>query len=331
MTFGTYFAGGGVLEAGLKECGFMHESLFAVEYDKKVAEVYRENHGDHIICADVRAVDLASLPAVDWFHASPVCCRFSSANAANKATGLAKHSNDNDLDTQTATATANYIRAKRPAFVTIENVRQYLGSASLGIIEQALEECGYTYKAECFKDCELGGYTGRVRMVLMAHRGETAFPTPAKDTANVGKWFEAMRPYMEAERRTVGKHAAKKCLDAITKGKYDPARTCFVNFRNSVHFVDAYYSDGAAPTLTASSHKEPNMIHLAGEEPLAFHALKGSEPWFLIHGISNYVCANTQTAIHISGNGIPRSFVERVMIPFVRQQWSKTLTQGELF
>ena len=54
---------------------------WAVEYDAKIAGVYADNFGHAPIVADVRAVDYAGLPAVDWLHASPVCTRASVANA----------------------------------------------------------------------------------------------------------------------------------------------------------------------------------------------------------------------------------------------------------
>ena len=53
-TSGTYFSGGGLLEAGLK--GVIDPKV-AVEFSEKIAGVYADNHGNHIVVADVRDVD----------------------------------------------------------------------------------------------------------------------------------------------------------------------------------------------------------------------------------------------------------------------------------
>lgn len=52
-TSGTYFSGGGLLEAGLK--GVIDPKV-AVEFSEKIAGVYADNHGNHIVVADVRTL-----------------------------------------------------------------------------------------------------------------------------------------------------------------------------------------------------------------------------------------------------------------------------------
>ncbi len=54
-TSGTYFSGGGLLEAGLK--GVIDPKV-AVEFSEKIAGVYADNHGNHIVVADVREARL---------------------------------------------------------------------------------------------------------------------------------------------------------------------------------------------------------------------------------------------------------------------------------
>ena len=81
MKAGTYFSGGGLVEEGLK--GII-DPVVAVEYDRKISGVYRNNFGQHIVTADVRDVDPKELVKhidgeVEYFHASPVCKNYSQA------------------------------------------------------------------------------------------------------------------------------------------------------------------------------------------------------------------------------------------------------------
>ena len=70
MKAGTYFSGGGLVEEGLK--GII-DPVVAVEYDRKISGVYRNNFGQHIVTADVRDVDPKELVKqidgdVEYFH-----------------------------------------------------------------------------------------------------------------------------------------------------------------------------------------------------------------------------------------------------------------------
>ena len=107
-TSGTYFSGGGLLEAGLK--GVIDPKV-AVEFSEKIAGVYADNHGNHIVVADVRDVDPKKLVGavdggeVQYFHASPVCKNFSKAK---------REGGEVELDKETALSTAEFIAKTRP-------------------------------------------------------------------------------------------------------------------------------------------------------------------------------------------------------------------------
>jgi site-specific DNA-cytosine methylase len=78
MRFGTLFSGGEGVGVGLTAAGLHH--AWGVEYDADIAAVAAAN-GFPLIVEDVRKVDYAALPQVDWLHASPVCTRASVANS----------------------------------------------------------------------------------------------------------------------------------------------------------------------------------------------------------------------------------------------------------
>ena len=96
--FGSIFSGGGLVEAGIRD---LVELTFAVEYDAAIAEVYRQNHGDHVIVAAAQDVDLSTLPGVDILWASPPCQAHSVARAGklprfNNAKDLLRELNEGD-------------------------------------------------------------------------------------------------------------------------------------------------------------------------------------------------------------------------------------------
>ena len=109
-TFATLFQGGGGADLGLSAVGLRH--AWGVEYDPAIAAVAEAN-GFAPIVADVRNVDYASLPQVNWLHASPVCTRASNANPG---------ATESDEDLSMADAVVRAIRAQQPQVFSLENV-----------------------------------------------------------------------------------------------------------------------------------------------------------------------------------------------------------------
>ena len=184
---GSYFSGGGLLEEGLK--GIVNPTI-AVEFNQKVAGVYRNNFGEHIVTADVRNVDPASLVKnidgpVAYFHASPVCKNFSNAK---------RNAEELPLDKETAQSTAKFIGEVRPKIVTIENVKGYRNSDAMKIILDELEKQGYNYDVDVYNAADYGAYTSRERLIVRAVRDWPLPPKPIKMLADErpSGWFEAV-------------------------------------------------------------------------------------------------------------------------------------------
>lgn len=154
--------------------------LWGVEYDPQIAAVYRANIGDHIIVADVAAVDYAALPRVDWLHASPVCTRASVANA--KAT-------ESDLDLAMAAATVRAVLAQQPQLFTLENVWGYRNFAAFRLILAALEQDGYMVHFDHVNAADFGVPQTRRRLLLRAARG--LLPPLPLPVPRVG-WYAAL-------------------------------------------------------------------------------------------------------------------------------------------
>lgn len=179
MKFGTLFSGGGGADLGLMAAGL--SPAWAVEYDAKIAGVYADNIGHAPIVADVRGVDYAALPRVDWLHASPVCTRASVANSGAVET---------QEDIETAEAVVRAISAVSPRVVTIENVWQYRKFAAFGLICQALDRLGFFWTVDHVNAADFGVPQTRKRLILRAVHGSLLPPLPAS-AAWVG-WLAAI-------------------------------------------------------------------------------------------------------------------------------------------
>ena len=184
MKAGTYFSGGGLVEEGLK--GII-DPVVAVEYERKLSGVYRNNFGQHIVTADVRDVDPKELVKhidgeVEYFHASPVCKNYSQAKS---------NSGEVELDKETAKSTADFIDAVKPRVVTIENVKGYKDSEAMKIITKALDKNGYTWDADVYNAADFGGYTNRERLIVRAVK-DGELPEKPKKQPRKGGWLEAV-------------------------------------------------------------------------------------------------------------------------------------------
>lgn len=160
FTVGSLFTGFGGVEVGAKAAGL--SLAWGVEYRADVAAVANRNLGDHVMVADVRDVDYASLPHVDVLHASPVCTRASQANTGATET---------DEDITIADAVIRALDAQQPDIFTLENVWQYRTFKAFRNICDAIERNGYMYDFEHVNSADFGVPQTRKRLILRAVRG----------------------------------------------------------------------------------------------------------------------------------------------------------------
>ena len=159
MRFGTLFSGGEGVGVGLTAAGLTH--LWGVEYDADIAAVAQRN-GFNVHVADVRAVDYAALPRVDWLHASPVCTRASVANSG---------ATESEEDIEAAAAVVRALKAQQPAVFTLENVWQYRTFQAFRDICDELGRQGYFWTYDHVNAADLGVPQTRRRLILRASRG----------------------------------------------------------------------------------------------------------------------------------------------------------------
>jgi site-specific DNA-cytosine methylase len=309
MKAGTYFSGGGLVEEGLK--GII-DPVVAVEYDRKISGVYRNNFGQHIVTADVRDVDPKELVKhidgeVEYFHASPVCKNYSQAKS---------NGGEVELDKETAKSTADFIDAVKPRVVTIENVKDYKDSEAMKIITQALDKNGYKWDADVYNAADFGGYTSRERLIVRAVK-DGELPEKPKKQPRKGGWLEAVEDILPT--LTEKKSGVAPWMDA--RLKVDGID--WQKVEKPLYVMGSAYADGKIPhaygdeILPTLRTKSGDVIIMPGGKVLRADGRVLAR----ITGLGDdYLLPKTESLAHtIIGNGIPVQLTKGVIAPLLNK------------
>ena len=309
MKAGTYFSGGGLVEEGLK--GII-DPVVAVEYDRKISGVYRNNFGQHIVTADVRDVDPKELVKqidgeVEYFHASPVCKNYSQAKT---------NGGEVELDKETAKSTADFIDAVKPRVVTIENVKGYKDSEAMKIITQALDKNGYTWDADVYNAADFGGYTNRERLIVRAVKDGELPEKPKKQPRKSG-WLEAVEDILPTLK--VKESGVAPWMDARLKAD----GIDWQKVEKPLYVMGSAYADGKIPhaygdeILPTLRTKSGDVIIMPGGKVLRADGRVLAR----ITGLGDdYLLPKTESLAHtIIGNGIPVQLTQGVIAPLLNK------------
>lgn len=309
MKAGTYFSGGGLVEEGLK--GII-DPVVAVEYDRKISGVYRNNFGQHIVTADVRDVDPKELVKhidgeVEYFHASPVCKNYSQAKS---------NGGEVELDKETAKSTADFINAVKPRVVTIENVKGYKDSEAMKIITQALDKNGYKWDVDVYNAADFGGYTSRERLIVRAVK-DGELPEKPKKQPRKGGWLEAVEDILPT--LTVKESGVAPWMDA--RLKVDGID--WQKVEKPLYVMGSAYADGKIPhaygdeILPTLRTKSGDVIIMPGGKVLRADGRVLAR----ITGLGDdYKLPKTESLAHtIIGNGIPVQLTKGVIAPLLNK------------
>lgn len=309
MKAGTYFSGGGLVEEGLK--GII-DPVVAVEYDRKISGVYRNNFGQHIVTADVRDVDPKELVKhidgeVEYFHASPVCKNYSQAKS---------NSGEVELDKETAKSTADFIDAVKPRVVTIENVKGYKDSEAMNIITKSLDKNGYTWDSDVYNAADYGGYTSRERLIIRAVK-DGELPEKPKKQPRKGGWLEAVEDILPT--LTVKESGVAPWMDARLKAD----GIDWQKVEKPLYVMGSAYADGKIPhaygdeILPTLRTKSGDVIIMPGGKVLRADGRVLAR----ITGLGDdYKLPKTESLAHtIIGNGIPVQLTQGVIAPLLNK------------
>lgn len=144
----SLFSGAGGLDLGLIQAG--HHVIWANDIDKDAVATYRKNIGHHIVCGDIKNIDIETLPSCDVVVGGFPCQGFSQANRLRTV---------EDDRNQLYRFFYNTILIKQPKFFIAENVKGILSLGQGSVIKQIVA------------DFEAAGYVTSVTLVNMANYG----------------------------------------------------------------------------------------------------------------------------------------------------------------
>lgn len=179
MNIISLFSGAGGLDLGLVQAG--NQVIWANDIDKNAVETYKHNIGDHIVCDDIKNIDIASLPDGDVVVGGFPCQGFSQANRFrmldDERNFLYKFFYD-------------VIKIKQPKFFIAENVKGILSLGKGEAIKQIIadfEKAGYRTELHLVNMANYGVPETRQRVIIIGQRldlGDTMifrFPEPTHD------------------------------------------------------------------------------------------------------------------------------------------------------
>jgi DNA-methyltransferase (dcm) len=162
MTIVSLFSGAGGLDLGLIRAG--HKVIYANDIDASSVATYRRNIGSHIIQADIKDVDLSTLPDADVIVGGFPCQGFSQAN---------RFRNMGDERNTLYKFFHKAIQVKQPKFFIAENVKGILslgGGDAIKIITEDFREAGYSLEVRLVNMADYGVPQTRQRVIFVGQR-----------------------------------------------------------------------------------------------------------------------------------------------------------------
>jgi DNA (cytosine-5)-methyltransferase 1 len=176
MTVVSLFSGAGGLDLGLLRAG--HRLVYANDNDASAVATYRRNIGEHIECADIKDINLASLPDADVVVGGFPCQGFSQAN---------RFRNMDDERNKLYTFFYKTILIKQPRFFIAENVKGILslgGGEAVKTIIEDFRKAGYSLEIRLVNMADYGVPQARQRVLFVGQRNGLSerklfrFPVP---------------------------------------------------------------------------------------------------------------------------------------------------------
>ena len=185
----SLFSGAGGLDLGLINAG--NEVIWANDIDKDAVATYQENIGSHIICDDIRNINIEDMPDAEVVVGGFPCQGFSLANRLRTL---------EDDRNQLYLFFCNTIQAKQPKFFIAENVKGILSLGKGEAIKQIIkdfESAGYITSVNLVNMADYGVPQTRQRVIIIGQHkslGETMlfnFPkaTHSKDGKDLPRWI----------------------------------------------------------------------------------------------------------------------------------------------
>ncbi|WP_027087972.1 DNA cytosine methyltransferase [Cohnella panacarvi] len=183
MKIVSLFSGAGGLDLGLLQAG--HDIVWANDIDVDAVTTYSKNIGNHIVCADIKDIDILAVPKSDVVVGGFPCQGFSQANLLRTI---------DDERNQLYKFFYKIIKHTQPKFFIAENVRGILslgGGAVIKRITLDFEEAGYITSVNLVNMADYGIPQTRQRVIIIGqHKDvgkEMLFRFPQKTNGKNGE------------------------------------------------------------------------------------------------------------------------------------------------
>jgi len=253
FTFIDLFAGCGGLTLGLRDSGL--KPVWANEIDQDAVDTYKYNLGDHIVCSDIRDIEINSVPNCDLLVGGFPCQPFSISGLQHGFFGK-----DGDLFYQCTRFIANL----KPKVFVLENVPGFKNLKKgkfLEIAIETLESLGYVVDYKVLNAADFGVPQVRFRLFIIGNSmgRENHFPNGTSRHISVKEAIEDIRLNMDAfENNDPMKHTKriKTRFAAVKQGETardamdrDPS---LGNAKITKQCYRRMYDDKPAPTIVAN-------------------------------------------------------------------------------
>lgn len=162
MTIISLFSGAGGLDLGLQQAG--NNIIWANDIDPDAVATYRKNIGSHIIEADIKNIDISSMPNADVVVGGFPCQGFSMANMKR---------NIDDERNLLYIFFYRTIKQKQPKFFIAENVKGILSLGGGVIVRQIINDfnkAGYIVETHKVNMADYGVPQHRERVLFIGQR-----------------------------------------------------------------------------------------------------------------------------------------------------------------
>ncbi|MDI1240801.1 MAG: DNA cytosine methyltransferase [bacterium] len=168
----SLFSGCGGIDLGLVQAGY--EVVWANDKDEDSCETYRRNLGEHVVCGDIRTLDVPAIDDIDLLTAGFPCQPFSNAGSRR-----GKSDDRGNLFEETF----RFIENLKPKAIIYENVRGLLSFRGsdpdvklIDEISSHLRNLGYFSTFRLLNFAHFGVPQNRIRVVVVALKAPDYLP-----------------------------------------------------------------------------------------------------------------------------------------------------------
>ena len=242
-TFIDLFAGLGGFRVALESFGA--KCVYSSEWDKPVAEVYKENFGDYPD-GDITKVDEKNIPNHDILCAGFPCQPFS---ISGKQLGF------NDSRGTLFFDVARIVKFHKPKIIFLENVKNFAShdnGKTLKVVKAILEELGYSVFYKVLNAVDYGIPQKRERIYIICFREDCNikkfnFPAPIPLEKHIEDILEkdSKVPIYEEKKYPIK-------FNGVVDNKYSNKTIRLAIVNNGGQGERIYSIKGIAPTLSAN-------------------------------------------------------------------------------